>query len=85
MANHNKRKRQNEPMRTQSKYISNRRQARDITSDEARAVDFGFASDWLSRWRDFSKPIIERSKAKPPPHHTGSRGVQFDRTKHALN
>ena len=30
-------------------------------------IGFGFtlASDWLSRWREFFKPITERSKAKP--------------------
>ena len=26
---------------------------------------FGFASDWLSWWREFFKPITEHSKAKP--------------------
>ena len=29
------------------------------------AIGLGFASDWLSRWREFYKPITERSKAKP--------------------
>ena len=29
------------------------------------AIGFGFAPDWLSRWRELSKPIIERNKAKP--------------------
>ena len=28
-------------------------------------IGFGLASDWLSRWRKFFKPITERSKAKP--------------------
>ena len=27
-------------------------------------IGFGLASDWLSRWREFFKPITERSKAK---------------------
>ena len=29
------------------------------------AIDFSFASDWLRVWRNFSRPITERSKAKP--------------------
>ena len=36
----------------------NRRQMRE------NAIGFGFESDWLSKWREFSKPITERSKAK---------------------
>ena len=28
-------------------------------------IGFGLASDWLRRWREFFKPITERSKAKP--------------------
>ena len=28
-------------------------------------IGFGFASHWLSRWREFFKPITENSKAKP--------------------
>ena len=28
-------------------------------------IGFGLASDLLSRWREFLKPITERSKAKP--------------------
>ena len=27
-------------------------------------IGFGLASDWLSRWREFFKPITERSKSK---------------------
>ena len=30
-----------------------------------RQAGFGIASDWLRRWRDFFKPIITRSQAKP--------------------
>ena len=26
---------------------------------------FGFTSDWLRKWREFFKPITERSNAKP--------------------
>ena len=26
---------------------------------------FSFASDWLRGWREFSRPITERSEAKP--------------------
>ena len=39
------------------------RQARENACDQV-AIGFGFVSDWLRRWRDFLKPITERSKAK---------------------
>ena len=42
----------------------NQRQARENACDQV-AIGFGFASDWLRRWREFFKPIIEHSKAKP--------------------
>ena len=42
----------------------NRPQARESASDQA-AIGFSFASDWLRGWREFSRPITERSKAKP--------------------
>ena len=53
MANHPKRTQRNEPMKNRSKYT-----ARFV-------IGFGFASDWLSRLRQFFKPITERSKWKP--------------------
>ena len=28
------------------------------------AIGFSFASDWLRKWREISRPITERSKAK---------------------
>ena len=46
MANHNKRKQQNEAN------TRNRRQARENASDQV-AIGFGFTSDWLSWWREF--------------------------------
>ena len=39
-------------------------QARENACDQV-AIGFGFASDWLSKWREFYQPITERSKAKP--------------------
>ena len=42
----------------------NRRQARENARDQV-AIGFGFVSDWLSRWREFFKPIREHSKAQP--------------------
>ena len=50
-------------MRTRSKYPY-WRQARENACDQV-AIGFDFASDWLGRWREFVKPIIERSKVKP--------------------
>ena len=65
MANHNKRRQHNEPMRTRIANARNRRQARENGVWPSRDIGFGFASDWLSRWREFVKPITERSKAEP--------------------
>ena len=63
--NHNKRKQHNEPMKTRSKYTRNGRQPQQNACDQV-AIGFGFASDWLRRWREFyDKPITERCKAKP--------------------
>ena len=42
----------------------NRPQARENASDQV-AIGFSFASDWLRGWCEFSRPITERSKAKP--------------------
>ena len=52
-------------MRTRSKYTSrNRRKARENACDQV-VIGFGFASNWLNRWRELFKPITERNKAKP--------------------
>ena len=65
MANHNKRKQHNEPLRElEANTRINRRKARENACDQVE-ICFGFASDWLRRWRDFLKPIEERSKTKP--------------------
>ena len=42
----------------------NRRQARENACDQV-TIGFSLASDWLRKWREFFKPIRERSKAKP--------------------
>ena len=42
----------------------NRSQARENASDQV-AIGFSFASYRLRGWREFSRPITERSKAKP--------------------
>ena len=39
-------------------------EVRENASDQV-AIGFSFVSDWLRGWREFSKPIIERSEAKP--------------------
>ena len=51
-------------MRTLEVNTRNRRQARENACDQV-VIGFGSASDWLSRRREFFKPITERSKAKP--------------------
>ena len=38
--------------------------ARENASDRV-AIGFSFAFDWLRGWREFSRPITERRKAKP--------------------
>ena len=58
MANHNKRKQRNEPIRARSKTVT------DAKRGKTRATNWP-SRDWLSRWREFFKPIKERSKAKP--------------------
>ena len=42
----------------------NRPQARENASHQV-VIGFSFASDWLRGLREISKPITERSKAKP--------------------
>ena len=42
----------------------NRPEARENTSDQV-AIGFSFACDWLRGWREFYRPITERSEAKP--------------------
>ena len=32
---------------------------------ERVTISFGFTCDWLRKWREFFKPITERSSAKP--------------------
>ena len=60
-------------MRTQS--TCNQPEARENAIDQVKPIGFGSVSDWFKklRWRDFSKPITECSKAKP----TQSR-ITFD-------
>ena len=61
-ANQNEDKCHKEPIRTQS--ACNQSEARENASDQV-TFGFSFASDWLRGWREFSKPITKRSKAKP--------------------
>ena len=49
--------------------MCNQIQAWENASDQVTIIAFSFASDWLGRWSKFSKPIIERSKAKPMQSH----------------
>ena len=57
-------------MRTTSK-TSKLPKARE--TPRSTRVFFNFASDWLREWRQFSRPITERSKAK-----TKQRLITFD-------
>ena len=65
MANHKKRKQDNEPMKieTWSKYILQSRQARENARHQD-TVGFGFASDWLIKRRELFKSITERIEAQ---------------------
>ena len=49
-------------MKTQSKYINGLKRGK---TREQVAIGFSFAFDWLRKWREFSRPITERSKLKP--------------------
>ena len=39
-------------------------------ADDQVTIGFGFVSDWLRNWREFSGPITWRSKAKPKKSRT---------------
>ena len=43
---------------------SNLPRARENADDQV-AIGFSFESDWLRKWREFSRQIIKRSEAKP--------------------
>ena len=62
-ANQRKGKLHNGPMSIQVK-VSKLLKARENACDEV-AIGFGFESDWLREWREFSGPITERRKVKP--------------------
>ena len=44
-------------------HTCHRRKARENVREEV-VICFGFTSDWLRKWREFFKPITERSNAK---------------------
>ena len=62
-ANQRKGKLHNGPMSIQVK-VSKLLKARENACDEV-AIGFGFESDWLREWHEFSGPITERRKVKP--------------------
>ena len=62
MANQKKEKYPKEPIRT--KKTSKLPEARENAGDQV-VIGFSFVSDWSRERREFSKPITERSKAKP--------------------
>ena len=61
-ANQEKGKNLQEPMRTKRK-ITKLPKARENAGDQV-VISVSFASDWLRKWRKFSRPITEQSKAK---------------------
>ena len=68
MANHNKRKQTTKRTIENSKQIQ-RRQGRENACDQV-AIGLGFASDWLSSWREFfklneSRSVVKQTKAIP--------------------
>ena len=44
-------------------------------ADDQVAIGFSFESDWLRKWREFSKQIIKRSEVK---QNQSNLGVTFD-------
>ena len=64
-----------EPMRTQSN-TDKLPKARESASDQV-VTGFSLASDWLTEWREFSGPFVERSKTKGKQTH-----IVFDTNKY---
>ena len=64
--NQNKEKCHKKSLRTQSTCTNtcNQPEEWENASDQG-AIGFSFTFDWLRGWHKFSKPITERSKAKP--------------------
>ena len=63
LANHNRHKPHNEPIRIHGKNRCHGRQAREKACKRV-AIGFALASDWLRKWREFSQPITGHSKTK---------------------
>ena len=71
LANHNRRKQRNEPIRIRIKFMYPAPSAGK--SYEQVSVDFGLDSHWLRKWREFCAPITERIKAKPKQARSDDR------------
>ena len=63
MANNNRHKQRNEPIKIQ-RNTRKRRKARENACEQI-TIGFGLASHWLTKWREFCQPISELGKAKP--------------------
>ena len=64
LANHRAHRQYNEPIKTPTKYTRTRRKAREKVCERV-TIGFGFTSDWMKKWREFFKPIAQRSNTKP--------------------
>ena len=70
--NQNKGKYYKKPMTGLKVNTCKRPRALENVGDQV-TIGFNFASDWLRGWREFSRPITERRKAKPM-----KRRITFD-------
>ena len=63
------------------------RKARENVCERA-TIGYGLTFDWITKWREFSRPIAQRDNAKPKqiriiftlkwkPHYISSRGIPF--------
>ena len=65
LASHKGHRQSSEPIKTRSKvHVAMLHKARENVPEQV-AIGFGFTSDWSRKWREFFKPITERSNAKP--------------------
>ena len=63
LANHNRRRQHNQPIRTQSKYMYSASSAGK--RERPSTIGFSLACHWLRKWCELCQPIIEPRKAKP--------------------
>jgi len=59
LANYKGQKKFNEPIKARRSY--------DTKREERVSTNTSFISDWMTKWREIYKPIVEHRNAKPRP------------------